>query len=354
MISIDKIIAKVRRNILQLKPYSSARDEFKGSADVFLDANENPFGSPVSQGNFNRYPDPMQRELKKEIAKVKLVSEKNIFIGNGSDEPIDILFRVFCEPGKDQILICPPTYGMYEVSANINDVQIQKVNLTEDFQLNVTGILEAIEPNTKIIFICSPNNPSGNLMKEEDLKKVLRSFEGIIVIDEAYIDFSDDRSFLNVMNDYPNLVILQTFSKAYGMAGLRIGMAFAHEEIISIMNKVKPPYNINQFSIEQAIVAIKNVEKVKLWVEEIQNSRFKIGEELKRLKIVEKVYPSESNFLLVKFKNATEIYNALTQKGIVVRDRSSQVNCDHCLRITIGTSEENKTLLFELNKLDHA
>jgi histidinol-phosphate aminotransferase len=347
-------MAKVRRNILQLKPYSSARDEFKGSADVFLDANENPFGSPVSEGNFNRYPDPMQRELKKEIAKVKLVPEKNIFIGNGSDEPIDILFRVFCEPGKDQILICPPTYGMYEVSANINDVQIHKVNLTEDFQLNVTGILDAIEPNTKIIFICSPNNPSGNLIKEEDVKKVLRSFEGIVVIDEAYIDFSDDRSFLNVMNVYPNLVILQTFSKAYGMAGLRIGMAFAHEEIISIMNKVKPPYNLNEFSIEQGIKAIQNSQKVKEWVNEMNNEKCKMNNEMQKLSIVEKVYDSDANFLLVKFKNATEIYTALTQKGIVVRDRSSQVNCGHCLRITIGTSEENKTLLFELNNLDHA
>ena len=353
MISIDKIIAKVRRNILQLKPYSSARDEFKGSADVFLDANENPFGSPISEGNFNRYPDPMQWKLKKEIAKVKLVPEKNIFIGNGSDEPIDILFRVFCEPGKDKILICPPTYGMYEVSANINNVQIQKVNLTKDFQLNVTGILDVIEPNTKMIFICSPNNPSGNLMKEEDVKKILNSFEGIVMIDEAYIDFADDWSFLNVLNDYSNLVILQTFSKAYGMAGLRIGMAFAHDDIISLMNKVKPPYNLNEFSIEQAIVAIKNVEKVKTWVGEIQNSRFKIQEEIQKLAIVESVYPSDANFLLVKFKNATEIYSALTKKGIVVRDRSSQVNCDHCLRITIGTSEENKTLLFELNKLDH-
>jgi histidinol-phosphate aminotransferase len=354
MISIDKLITKVRRNILQLKPYSSARDEFKGFADVFLDANENPFGSPISEGNFNRYPDPMQWKLKQEIAKVKLIPEKNIFIGNGSDEPIDILFRVFCEPGADKILICPPTYGMYEVSANINDVKIQKVNLTKEFQLNVTGILDAIEPNTKMIFICSPNNPSGNLMKEEDVKKVLRSFEGILVLDEAYIDFANDWSFLNVLNDYPNLVILQTFSKAYGMAGLRIGMAFAHEEIISIMNKVKPPYNLNEFSIEQGMVAIKNVEKVKFWAEEIKNSRFKIQEEIKKLSIVEKVYPSEANFLLVKFKNATEIYNALTKKGIVVRDRSLQVNCDNCLRITIGTSEENKTLLFELNKLDHA
>jgi histidinol-phosphate aminotransferase len=354
MISIDKIISKVRKNIAQLKPYSSARDEFKGSADVFLDANENPFGSPISEGNYNRYPDPMQWKLKQEIAKVKLVSEKNIFIGNGSDEPIDILFRVFCEPGKDQILICPPTYGMYEVSANINDVKIQKVNLTEDFQLDVTGILDAIEPNTKMIFICSPNNPSGNLMKAEDAKKVLRSFEGIVIIDEAYIDFADDRSFLNILNEFPNLVILQTFSKAYGMAGLRIGMSFAHEEIISIMNKVKPPYNLNEFSIEQGIKAIQNSKKVKEWVEEINNEKLIIKNQLEKLKIVEKVFPSEANFFLVKFKNATQIYNALTKKGIVVRDRSSQVNCDNCLRITIGTSEENKTLLFELNKIDHA
>lgn len=353
MISIEKILAKVRKNILQLKPYSSARDEFKGSADVFLDANENPFGSPVTEGNFNRYPDPLQWKLKQEIAKVKLISEKNIFIGNGSDEPIDILFRVFCEPGKDQILICPPTYGMYEVSANINDVQIQKVNLIKDFQLNVTEILDAIEPNTKMIFICSPNNPSGNLMKEEDVVKVLSSFDGIVVVDEAYIDFSE-KSFLNSLSEFPNLVILQTFSKAYGMAGLRIGMAFAHEEIISIMNKVKPPYNLNQYSIEQGIISIKNSDKVKSWVKEIQNSRFKIREELMRLKIVEKVFPSEANFLLVKFKNATEIYNALTKNGIVVRDRSSQVHCENCLRITIGTPEENMRLLDELNKLDHA
>jgi len=354
MILIEKIISKVRKNILQLKPYSSARDEFKGNADVFLDANENPFGSPVSEGNYNRYPDPMQWKLKQEIAKVKLVSEENIFIGNGSDEPIDILFRVFCEPGKDKILICPPTYGMYEVSANINDVAIQRVNLNQDFQLDVTGIFDTIDSSTKIIFICSPNNPSGNLMKAEDVKKVLNSFEGVVVIDEAYIDFANDSSFLNVMKDYPNLVILQTFSKAYGMAGLRIGMAFAHEDIVSIMNKVKPPYNLNEFSIEQGVEAIRSGDRIKKWVNEIQDSRFKIQEELEKLNMVEKVYPSDANFLLVKFKNATEIYNALTKKGIVVRDRSMQVNCDNCLRITIGTPEENKTLLFELNKIDHA
>lgn len=338
-----EIISLVRKNILNLKPYSSARDEFKGEASVFLDANENAHGSPI-EINFNRYPDPLQLKFKKELEKIKNVNFNQIFVGNGSDEAIDLLFRIFCEPGKDKILICPPTYGMYEVAANINDIALQKVNLTGDFQLDLAKMFSVIDATTKLIFICSPNNPSGNLMNRNDIIEVLEKFNGIVVVDEAYIDFAD-YSLVNLINEYSNLVILQTLSKAYGMAGLRIGMAFSNSTIIDFMSKVKAPYNLNEYSILQAIEAIKNKNKVDFWISETKNEKRKIINDLTNLKIVEKVYPSDANFLLVKFNDSKKVYDYLLSKGIVVRDRSSQVNCENCLRITIGTSEENLKLL---------
>lgn len=344
-----EIESLVRKNILELKPYSSARDEFKGEASIFLDANENAHGSPI-ENNFNRYPDPLQLRLKTELAQLKNTSIQNIFVGNGSDEAIDLLFRIFCEPGKDNVMVCPPTYGMYEVSANINDIQLKKVNLTPEFQLDVKGIFDSKDSNTKMIFICSPNNPSGNLMNRNDVIQVLEKFNGIVVVDEAYIDFAYE-SLVNLIEDYPNLVILQTLSKAYGMAGLRIGMAFSNKTIIDLMNKVKAPYNLNEYSIKQGIEAVKNKVIVDKWILEIKNEKRKMINALGELDFVLKINPSQANFLLVKFNDAKTIYHYLLSKGIVVRDRSLQVNCENCLRITIGTNEENTKLLNALKEL---
>ncbi len=343
------IRSMVRKNILGLKPYSSARDEFKGEAKVFLDANENAHGSPI-ESNYHRYPDPLQLKLKKELAKIKNVDSNQIFTGNGSDEAIDLLFRIFCEPGKDKIVVCPPSYGMYEVAANINDIALQKVNLTQDFQLDLPNIFSTIDSTTKLIFICSPNNPSGNLMNKNDIVEVLEKFNGMVVVDEAYIDFAYESS-VNLINDFPNLVILQTLSKAYGMAGLRIGMAFSNPMIIDFMNKVKAPYNLNEYSILQAIEAIKNKSIVDKWIEDIRNEKRKMINALGELDFVLKINPSQANFLLVKFNDAKTVYHYLLSKGIVVRDRSSQVNCENCLRITIGTKEENTELITVLKEI---
>jgi histidinol-phosphate aminotransferase len=351
MITIEIIKSLVRSNILQLKPYSSARDEFKGRAEVFLDANENPFGSPLNNDHFNRYPDPMQANLKKAISDSKNIEAENIFIGNGSDEPIDIIFRIFCEPAADEVIICPPTYGMYEVSAEINNSKVKKVFLTNDFQLDTNEILQNIHSNTKLIFICSPNNPSGNLMNRSAIEKILENFKGIVVIDEAYIDFCKDASWLPVLHNYPNLIILQTFSKAFGLAGLRTGMAFAHSEIISLMNKVKPPYNLNAFSIEKATEAIRSHKLVDEWISELNAERKMLAEEISKMPITDKVYPSDANFLLVRFKNAAKVYAVCSQNGIVLRDRSSQYHCDNCLRITIGKPNENKKLITVLKNI---
>lgn len=351
MVSIEYIKSLVRLNILQLKPYSSARDEFKGNADVFLDANENPYGSPLENENYNRYPDPLQISLKKVISFKKKINLENIFVGNGSDEPIDILFRIFCRPGIDEVIICPPSYGMYEVSANINDIRCRKIYLTNEFQLDVKVILQNVHCETRMLFICSPNNPSGNAMHKEDIEFLLENFSGIVVIDEAYIDFCPEKSWLPFLNKYPNLVILQTFSKAYGLAGLRIGMAFAHSEIISWMNKVKPPYNLNSYSIEKATESILSFDRVEAWIEEIREERNFLSNELKKLNITEKVFPSDANFILVQFKDAAKIYSLCSQNGIILRDRSSQYGCQNCLRITIGTPQENRKLLTFLNKI---
>src|SRR6476661_3235282 len=334
----------LRENIKNLVPYSSARDEFKGDASVFLDANENSYGSPIATP-FNRYPDPMQYAVKKRISEIKGVPPRNIFLGNGSDEAIDILFRAFCEPGKDNVIIVPPTYGMYEVSANIYAVAVQKVQLTTDYQLNMEGIAEAINPQTKLIFICSPNNPTGNSIDRENIETLLANFNGLVIIDEAYINYSRQKTFIQELTEYGNLVILQTLSKAWGLAGLRVGMAFASEEIIEVFNKVKPPYNVNQASQQLALEALSNVEQVNEWIKETVAEREALRKALENLNNVQQVYPSDANFLLAKFDDPKAVYTYLTSLGIIVRDRSKVELCEGCLRITVGTSEENKQLI---------
>ena len=334
-----------RENIKKLTPYSSARDEYKGKEGVFLDANENAFGSPLSN-NYNRYPDPLQLNVKAKISELKSIAANQIFLGNGSDEAIDILFRAFCEPGKDNAIICPPTYGMYEVSANINNVSVVKTPLIEEtFQLDTTAILNAITQNTKLIFVCCPNNPTGNGVKWDNIKTILDSFNGIVVVDEAYIDFANYTSLISQLPNYKNLVILQTFSKGWGLAGLRVGMAFASVEIIELFNKIKPPYNINIVSQQLLLEALNNKPQVNEWVKEIVSERKVLSEQLSELSFVLKVYSSEANFILVKMLGAKNVYGFLISKQIIVRDRSNITLCDNCLRITIGTKEENKKLI---------
>lgn len=344
----------LRENIKKLVPYSSARAEYKGKEGVFLDANENSFGSPVNvmlDAKLNRYPDPLQISVKEKLSKIKGLPIENIFLGNGSDEAIDVLFRAFCDPGKDNVIICPPTYGMYEVSANINDIEVIKVPLTsEEFQLDIENILKSINPNTKLIFICCPNNPTGNGVAWNSIKKILESFKGVVVIDEAYINFAGYRSLIPELLNYPNLVILQTLSKAWGLAGLRVGMAFASEPIIDIFNKIKPPYNINAVSQELVLKALDNVKQVNNWIRTIVEERERVNLELEKLLFVKKVYKSNANFILVKVSDATDLYYYLTQNEIVVRDRSKVILCNECLRITIGTKEENEQLLSVLKK----
>ena len=334
----------VRDNIKKLKPYSSARDEFDGIASVYLDANENSIGSPTIKW-YNRYPDPMQHKIKEKISKVKNISSNQIFIGNGSDEPIDLLFRCFCEPGIDNVIVFPPTYGMYEVSANINNVILKKILLTEDYQLDLPALEEAIDLNTKIIWICSPNNPTGNSISRQEIEMVLNNFDGLVVIDEAYINFSRQQSFLKDLNDYPNLVVLQTMSKAWGLAGLRMGMAFASPEIIAYLNKIKSPYNISQPIQDIMFTALDEIGMVNDMIVELVASRKKLEESLLSLTQVVKVFPSDANFLLVKFTDAKKIYDHLLSMGIVVRDRSSQPLCENTLRLTVGTDKENIKLV---------
>ncbi len=347
MFDLDNI---TRENIKNLKPYSSARDEYKGKEGVFLDANENSYGSPLDT-NYNRYPDPLQLDVKEKLGKIKGLPIQNIFLGNGSDEAIDILFRAFCNPSLDNIIICPPTYGMYEVSANINNVKIQKVPLTpEEFQLDTDAIINAINPNTKLIFICCPNNPTGNGVKWDSVKRILENFKGIVVIDEAYINFARYRSLIPELLNYPNLVILQTLSKAWGLAGLRLGMAFASEPIIDIFNKIKPPYNINSVTQKLVIEALNNTDKINDWIKTIVKERELLSVEISKLDFVLKVYPSEANFILIKTKDALAIYNYLTSKQIIIRDRSKVELCEGCLRITVGTKEENQSLLNTLKQ----
>ncbi|MBY0245695.1 MAG: histidinol-phosphate transaminase [Sphingobacteriaceae bacterium] len=339
-----------RENIKNLKPYSTARHEFKGEATLFLDANENSFGSPLP-ANYNRYPDPLQLDLKDAISKIKGVPIENTFLGNGSDEAIDLLIRAFCNPGIDNVIILPPTYGMYEVSANINDVEIRKVNLLANFQLDLEKIAETIDKNTKLIFICSPNNPTGNSIDRSDIETILTNFKGIVVVDEAYINYSRQRSFIQELTEYGNLVVLQTFSKAWGLAALRLGMAFASMKIIDILNKIKPPYNINQATQDLAFEALKNITQVNQWTKETVLERDKLSLELSKLPTSIKVYPSDANFILFEIQNAEQVYEQLTQKGIVVRDRSKVTLCDNCLRITVGTKQENEFLIQALQSI---
>jgi len=334
----------LRDNIRQLVPYSSARDEFKGEAHVFLDANENSLGSPLTRW-YNRYPDPLQWKVKEALSKIKGISPQHIFLGNGSDECIDLLFRAFCVPGRDNIIINPPTYGMYEVSAHINDIEVRRAVLQDDFQLDLVHLENLVDEHTKLIWICSPNNPTANAMNRQDIEIVLNNFPGLVVIDEAYINFSRHKSFIQELSDYPNLVVLQTMSKAWGLAGLRLGMAFASEAIIGVLNKVKPPYNISQATQELALKALEEVGQVNDMIRALVSMRERLATDLVQLPLVKKVYPSEANFLLVKVTDPRGIYTYLIKKGIVVRDRSKVDLCEGCLRITVGTEEENRELL---------
>lgn len=345
MFDINRI---VRSNIRNLVPYSSARDEFHGEAKVYLDANENSLGSPLLKW-YNRYPDPQQLALKEKITRIKGITAEHIFLGNGSDEAIDILYRAFCEPGRDNVVICPPTYGMYEVSANINDVAVKKVPLTPGFQLDLEALEEAVDAQTRIIWLCSPNNPTGNSLDRSDIELVLNNFDGLVVIDEAYVNFSRQRSFIPDLADYPNLVILQTLSKAWGLAALRVGMAFASAAVIEIMNRIKPPYNINEASQKLAADALGEVEQVNEMIRILVSERDRLAAALASIGKVISVFPSDANFLLVRVPDARRLYEFLLGRGIVVRDRSSQPGCADCLRITVGTPAENDLLLSALN-----
>jgi histidinol-phosphate aminotransferase len=346
MFKLDDLL---RENIRQLVPYSSARDEFKGEAEVFLDANENSLGSPLTRW-YNRYPDPLQTKVKEALSKVKGVAPQHIFLGNGSDECIDILYRAFCNPGKDNVIINPPTYGMYEVSAHINDIEVRRATLLDDFQLDLVHLEKLVDKHTKLIWICSPNNPTANSMKRRDIEMVLNHFHGLVVIDEAYVNFSRHRSFIQELPDYPNLVVMQTMSKAWGLAGLRLGMAFASAAIIDVYNKVKPPYNINQATQDLALQALENTEEVNDMIRILVALRGLLAAELNELGIVEKVYPSDANFLLVKVRSPRAVYDYLLDKRIVVRDRSKVELCEGCLRITVGTEKENKELIEALQR----
>lgn len=349
----------IRDNIKSLAPYTTARHEFAGEASVMLDANENAIGSPISLnlGNthklLNRYPDPLQIDLKTQISKIKGVPVEHIFTGNGSDEAIDVLIRIFCEPGRDNIITLPPTYGMYSVCAAINNVQVKEVALNNDFQLDIQAIANAVDDRTKIIFICSPNNPTGNSITRQDIEIVLNNFDGIVVIDEAYINYARQRTFALQIMDYPNLVVMQTLSKAWGLAALRLGLAFASKEIINLMNNVKYPYNINEATQQLAIQALKNVEQVNEWTNNTIAQRHILEKALAQLSIIEKVFPSDANFLLVKMKHANEVFTYLQKKGIIVRNRSTTKGCEGCLRITVGTEQENEELITALKNYNN-
>lgn len=336
----------LRKNIASLKPYSSARDEYTGEAMVFLDANENPFNQP-----YNRYPDPLQKELKEKIAALKDVEADKIFLGNGSDEPIDLLIRAFCEPAIDNIVTIHPTYGMYQVAADIHNVEVKKVSLTDRYELDREKLLKTVTEKTKLIFLCSPNNPTGNCLETDRILEVLNSFTGLVILDEAYIDFAPGKSLLPQLKNFPNLVILQTFSKAWGMAGIRLGMAFASTEIIQILNKIKYPYNLNILTQQKALELVKKNEEVKKWVKLLIAERKKMSDLLKEFPFVVEIFPSDANFLLVKMYDARGIYEYLVESGIIVRDRSKIDLCENSLRITIGSSSENETLLHALNEL---
>ena len=341
-----KLQELVRPNILRLTPYSCARNEFNGmNAHVFLDANENPYNA-----NLNRYPDPLQEDLKKKIAKVKGVPAENIFLGNGSDEAIDLIYRIFCEPRVDNVVAIAPTYGMYEVCADINDVEYRPVLLNEDFQLDADKLLEACDAHTKVIWICSPNNPTGNLLERQQIEKVLTTFQGIVVIDEAYSDFAQERPFRYELANYPNIVVLNTFSKAWACAAIRLGMAFASNDIISLFNKVKYPYNVNLLTQEKAIEILHSPAKIQQWLSIITTERAHLLPAIGELPICQHIYPTDSNFFLVRVTDADDIYRYLVERGIIVRNRNRVALCGNCLRITVGTPQENCELLSALRQ----
>lgn len=335
-----------RPNVWRLKPYSSARDEYNGAAaSVFLDANENPYNMP-----HNRYPDPMQRELKAELAKIKKVAPEHIFLGNGSDEAIDLVFRAFCEPRIDNVVAIDPTYGMYKVCADVNDVEYRKVLLDENFQFSADKLLAAADEHTKLIFLCSPNNPSGNDLLRSEIEKLIQKFEGLVILDEAYNDFSEAPSFLEVLDNYPNLVILQTFSKAWGCAAIRLGMAFASTEIIGILGKIKYPYNVNQLTQKQAVEMLHRYYEIERWVKTLKEERENLEAEFAKLPCTVGLFPSDANFFLARVTDAVKIYNYLVDKGIIVRNRNSISLCGNCLRVTVGTPVENGRLIEALKQ----
>ena len=339
----------IRENIKSLKPYSSARDEYKDATTteiIFLDANENPFNNGV-----NRYPDPQQRKVKEMLSEMKGVDKKNILLGNGSDEVLDLIFRVFCEPNVDNVITLPPTYGMYSVLANINAIENRTVLLTEYFQPKVDQILKKVDVYSKILFLCSPNNPSGNSFTEDTVEELLINFNGLVVIDEAYIDFSEQKSWLEKLVVYPNLIITQTLSKAYGLAGIRLGVCYASEEIIHFLNSIKPPYNVNELTQQKAVERLSKIEEVKNEVIEIIQQRNFVVKELKDVSFIKIIYPTDCNFVMVKVDNANKRYNQLIEKGIVVRNRTTQPLCENCLRFTIGTSTENTKLIKALKEI---
>ncbi len=350
----------IRDNIKNLQPYSSARTEYSGEGSIFLDANENSYGSPLDnssssieegqKGRFNRYPDPLQWELKKALSKIKGVPAQNIFIGNGSDEVIDLAIRIFCEPAKSNVITCPPTYGMYKVCANINDVAVKEINLTTDFQLDVERILESIDSNTRLLFLCSPNNPTGNNMNRMDIELLINNFPGIVIIDEAYINYSKQKTLLQELTEYENLIVMQTLSKAWGLAALRLGLAFASEKIIELFNKVKPPYNINISSQQIGLKALSGIEQVNSNIKNTVEQRSFLQQELKQFNFIKEIYPSDANFILVKTDNAEMLYQYLSAKKIIVRNRSKEPLCENCIRITIGTPKENEILIDALKK----
>ena len=336
-----------RPNIWALKPYSSARDEYSGAeASIFLDANENPYNTPN-----NRYPDPLQKELKNLIAPVKKVLPSQLFLGNGSDEAIDLMYRAFCRPGVDNVVAIDPTYGMYQVCAEVNEVEYRKVQLDENFQFTADSLLAASDEHTKLIFLCSPNNPTGNNLCREEIIALLQGFEGLVIIDEAYADFSDAPSFLLDLEKYPNMVVLQTFSKAWGCAAIRLGMAFAHADIIGILNKIKYPYNVNRLTQQEAVRMMEQHYRVKEWVGSLLEERTRLVREFKKLPCCQHVYPTDANFFLTRVTDAKRIYDYLVSQGIIVRNRSNITLCKDCLRITIGTRPENDALLDALKKL---
>jgi histidinol-phosphate aminotransferase len=345
-LTVADVMKLVRKNVREMKPYSSARDEFKGEAEIFLDANENPYPS-----SFNRYPDPLQWKVKKKLSALKKVKPEQIFLGNGSDEAIDLIIRAFCEPYQDSIIITDPTYGMYAVCAELNAVPLIKVELTTNFDLDVENLFKAVTKDSKVIFLCSPNNPTGNLLDHEKVVQVLDRFPGIVVIDEAYIDFTSSESYTTLLPAYPNLVVLQTFSKAWGLAGLRLGMAFGGQDVIAVLNKIKYPYNVNIQTQEIALNALSDVDKKNKAVEEIIEQRDELAKTLRSLPITEKVYPSDSNFLLVKVKDAPATYQYLMNRKIIVRDRSKVTLCKNCIRVTVGTPQENRDLITALKTL---